>query len=90
MSTSPNPHDIFAQIKQALTVDQHRLRRRLQAVLKKPEHAAALAQWQQDLEKSCQQVASRRLSIPAIRYDDSLPIAERRDEIKLRWKSIRC
>ena len=82
MSTSPNPHDLFAQIKQALTADQHRLRRRLQAVLKKPEHAAALAQWQQDLEKSCQQVASRRLSIPAIRYDDSLPIAERRDDIK--------
>ncbi|MBP8771370.1 MAG: DEAD/DEAH box helicase, partial [Thiopseudomonas sp.] len=75
-------HTLHAHIKQAMSADQHRLRQRLSALLKKPEHDSALAQWQQDLDKSCQQVANRRLSIPKIHYDDSLPIAERREDIK--------
>ena len=82
MSTPANQHTLFAQIQHALSQDQYRLRRRLQTLLKQPEHKQKLAQWQQDLDRSCQQVENRRLSIPQIHYDDSLPIAERREDIK--------
>ncbi|WP_205340183.1 ATP-dependent RNA helicase HrpA [Denitrificimonas caeni] len=82
MSKQHTQHALLAQIKHAMSVDQYRLRRRLLALLKTPEHEQQLLQWQQDLEKSCSQVVNRRLSIPSIRYDDSLPIAERREDIK--------
>ena len=82
MSRQPKQQALLAQIERALSADQHPLRRRLLALLKQPDHAQALAKWQHDLEKSCQQVDNRRLSIPKITYDDSLPIAERREAIK--------
>jgi ATP-dependent helicase HrpA len=34
------------------------------------------------MQASCDQVLARRASLPVIRYDDSLPIAAKRDEIK--------
>ncbi|HKM37372.1 MAG TPA: ATP-dependent RNA helicase HrpA [Thiopseudomonas sp.] len=82
MSTQSNQHALLSQIKHAKSADQHRLRRRLLSLLKLPEHQEKLAQWQQDLQKSSTQVDNRRLSIPRIHYDDSLPIAERREAIK--------
>lgn len=82
MSKQHTQHALLAQIKQAMSADQYRLRRRLLALLKTPEQTQAWLQWQQDLDKSCAQADSRRLSIPSIHYDDSLPIAERREAIK--------
>src|SRR5690554_3566385 len=82
MSKQFNQNLLLEQIKQAKSADQHRLRRRLLAVLKQSDHTDSLMKWQQDLERSCQQVENRRLSIPRITYDDSLPIAEHREAIK--------
>lgn len=82
MSKQSNQQQLLSQIKHAKSADQYRLRRRLLSLLKQPEHAEQLAKWQQDLDRSCKQVENRRLSIPRITYDDSLPIAERRDAIK--------
>ncbi len=65
----------------ALIVDRHRLRRQLQELRKQPD-ALKQAQWLERFEQSCAKVEARRLSIPSIRYDDSLPIAAKRDEIK--------
>lgn len=61
--------------------DRHRLRRQLHELRKHPD-AVKQAQWAERLQQSCAKVEARRLSIPAIRYDDSLPIAAKRDEIK--------
>ena len=82
MTTANTPKTLLAQTKQAMSADQHRLRQRLLGLLKKPDQQQALIQWQQDLDKSCAQVVNRRDSIPRITYDDSLPIAERREDIK--------
>ncbi|HHX34976.1 MAG TPA: hypothetical protein GX719_06885, partial [Gammaproteobacteria bacterium] len=82
MSKHVNQHALLSQLQQAKCADQHRFRRRLLSLLKESEHESALAKWQQDVDKSCAQVESRRLSIPSIHYDDSLPIAERRAAIK--------
>ena len=82
MSKQSNQQQLVSQIMHAKSADQYRLRRRLLSLLKQPEHAEQLVKWQQDLERSCSQVETRRLSIPRITYDDSLPIAERRDAIK--------
>ena len=82
MSKKSNQQQLLSQIKHAKSADQYRLRRRLLSLLKQPEHAEQFAKWRQDLDRSCKQVENRRLSIPRITYDDSLPIAERRDAIK--------
>ncbi len=82
MSKHVNPHALLSQLEHAKCADRHRFRRRLLSLLKLPEHEQGLAKWQQDVDKSCAQVENRRLSIPSIHYDDSLPIAERRAAIK--------
>lgn len=50
--------------------------------LRKQPDDARLAQWVERFQTSCAKVEARRASVPAIRYDDSLPIAAKRDEIK--------
>ncbi|WP_454255664.1 ATP-dependent RNA helicase HrpA [Pseudomonas sp. Marseille-Q8238] len=66
-----------------MLADRHRLRRQLHDLHK---HGAAdeakLAQWLERFQQSAAKVEARRLSVPVMRYDDSLPIAAKRDEIK--------
>src|SRR5690606_6968909 len=64
----------------AMSADRHRLLRQLQGLGKKPD-AARLEQWQSRVEASCARVARRAASVPPLRYDDSLPIAARREDI---------
>ncbi|MBF7729657.1 ATP-dependent RNA helicase HrpA [Pseudomonas sp. N040] len=72
---------LLNRLDQALLADRQRLRRQLHELRKQPD-APKQAQWAERLQQSCDRVEARRLSIPPIRYDDSLPIAAKRDEIK--------
>ena|SRR5690554_7712145 len=82
MSKQNNQKALLAQISEAMSADQYRLRRRLLNLLKKPNHEQALERWHADLQRSCARVDTRRLSIPALTFDDNLPIAEHREAIK--------
>ncbi|PKF73354.1 ATP-dependent RNA helicase HrpA [Pseudomonas fluvialis] len=79
---TPDFETLQHNLGQALLVDRHRLRRQLHELRKGPLDEARLAQWLERLQASCARVEARRQSIPAIRYDDALPIAAKRDEIK--------
>lgn len=71
---------LAANLDQAMAADRHRLGRQLHDLRRKPDEAL-LARWLERFQTSCERVASRKGSIPSVRYDDSLPIAARRDEI---------
>ena len=77
----PDFNNLLANLDHAMRADQHRLRRQLLELRKQPD-ADKQAQWLQRFQQSCARVEARRLSVPAMRYDDSLPIAAKRDEIK--------
>lgn len=64
-----------------MIAERHRLRRQLHELQKHPDEAK-LAQWLERFQASSDKVAARLRSIPAMRYDDALPIAAKRDEIK--------
>lgn len=68
-------------LEQAMAADRFRLQRQLQALGKVPE-PAKLAQWQARYARSCAKAAARRASVPVVHYDDSLPIAAKREEIR--------
>ena len=72
---------LFKNLDQAMIADRHRLRRQLHELRKKPDEVK-LAQWVERAQVSMAQVTARRQSVPTIRYDDSLPIAAKREEIK--------
>ncbi|KTC19575.1 ATP-dependent RNA helicase HrpA [Pseudomonas viridiflava] len=78
---SPSIDQLLKNLDQAMIGDRHRLRRQLHELRKKPDEAK-LAQWVARVQASCAQVTSRRESVPTVRYDDNLPIAAKRDEIK--------
>src|SRR5699024_976784 len=82
MSKQNNQKALLEQVNQAMSADQYRLRRRLSNLLKKPEYGQEFERWQTDLQRSCARVDQRRLSIPALSFDDNLPIAEHREAIK--------
>ena len=76
-------HTLQKNLDQAMQADRHRLRRQLHELQKQtPQAEATLAQWLERFQASVAKVEARRQSIPAIRYDDALPIAAKRDEIK--------
>ncbi|MFD3300581.1 ATP-dependent RNA helicase HrpA [Aquipseudomonas alcaligenes] len=76
-------HTLQKNLDQAMQADRHRLRRQLHELQKQtPQGEAKLAQWLERFQASVAKVEARRQSIPAIRYDDDLPIAAKRDEIK--------
>ena len=64
-----------------MSADRHRLQRQLESLGKQPD-VGRLDQWQRRLEKSLAKAQARADSVPTMRYDDSLPIAAKRDEIK--------
>jgi len=72
---------LLKNLDHAMIADRHRLRRQLHELRKRPDEAK-LAQWVERVQASCAQVIARQHSVPSIRYDDSLPIAAKRDEIK--------
>ena len=72
---------LLKNLDHAMIADRHRLRRQLHDLRKRPDETR-LAQWVEKVQASCAQVAARAASVPRIRYDDSLPIAAKRDEIK--------
>jgi ATP-dependent helicase HrpA len=72
---------LYKNLDHAMISDRHRLRRQLHDLRKKPDEAK-LAQWVERVQASFAQVTSRRQSVPVIRYDENLPIAAKRDEIK--------
>ncbi len=78
---SPAIDQLLKNLDLAMIADRHRLRRQLLELRKKPDEAK-LAQWVERMQASCALVTARRQSVPTIRYDDSLPIAAKRDEIK--------
>ena len=78
---TPAIDTLLKNLDQALFADRHRLRRQLHELRKQPDEAK-LAQWLERFQASAAKVEARRRSVPSIRYDDSLPIAAKRDEIK--------
>jgi len=72
---------LLQNLDHAMIADRHRLRRQIHELRKRPDEAK-LAQWVEKVQASCAQVTARQNSVPVIRYDDSLPIAAKRDEIK--------
>ena len=72
---------LLKNLDQAMIGDRHRLRRQLHELRKRPDEAK-LGQWVEKVQASFARVDARRLSVPTVRYDDSLPIAAKRDEIK--------
>lgn len=78
---APSLDTLLKNLDHAQVADRHRLRRQLHELRKQPDDAR-LAQWMERYQASCERVAQRRASVPAIRYDDQLPIAAKRDEIK--------
>lgn len=78
---TPSLDQLVRCLDQAQISDRHRLRRQLHELRKQPDDAR-LAQWVERFQASCAKVEARRASVPVIRYDDSLPIAAKRDEIK--------
>ena len=72
---------LLKNLDQAMIGDRHRLRRQLHELRKRPDEAK-LGQWVEKVQASFARVEARRLSVPTVRYDDSLPIAAKRDEIK--------
>jgi ATP-dependent helicase HrpA len=80
---TPAVDQLLKNLDQTLLGDRHRLRRQLHELRKQsPVDEAKLAQWLQRFEASRAKVEARRLSVPTMRYDDALPIAAKRDEIK--------
>jgi ATP-dependent helicase HrpA len=81
--TDPNTalDPLLKNLDQVLIADRHRLRRQLHELQKAPDEAKQ-AQWLERFQASAAKVVARRQSVPAMRYDDALPIAAKRDEIK--------
>ena len=78
---SPAIDQLLKNLDQAMIADRHKLRRQLHELRKKPDDAK-LAAWAERVQSSCAQVAARAASVPQVRYDENLPIAAKRDEIK--------
>ncbi|MBD8622238.1 ATP-dependent RNA helicase HrpA [Pseudomonas sp. CFBP 13727] len=72
---------LLKNLDQAMIGDRHRLRRQLHELRKRPDEAK-LGQWVEKVQASFARVQARRLSVPSVRYDEGLPIAAKRDEIK--------
>ncbi len=83
---TPSFERLLNNLDQAMFADRHRLRRQLHDLRKQaagaPLDDERLAQWIARFQASVAKVEARRQSLPVMRYDDSLPIAAKRDEIK--------
>lgn len=85
-NATPAFDQLHHNLDQALLVDRHRLRRQLHDLRKSAGTPGwddgKLTQWLERFQASVAKVEARRRSVPVMRYDDALPIAAKRDEIK--------
>ena len=85
-NATPAFDQLHHNLDQALLVDRHRLRRQLHDLRKSAGtpgwDESKLTQWLERFQASVAKVEARRRSVPVMRYDDALPIAAKRDEIK--------
>jgi ATP-dependent helicase HrpA len=83
---TPAIDTLLKNLDQAMFADRHRLRRQLHDLRKKSSGGEVdevrLSQWLERFQASMAKVEARRNSVPAMRYDDQLPIAAKREEIK--------
>ena len=79
--SKPAIASLLKNLDQAMIADRHRLRRQLHDLQKQTDEAR-LAKWLDRFRSSCETVEARRSSVPVMQYDDALPIAAKRDEIK--------
>ncbi|MBB6341185.1 ATP-dependent helicase HrpA [Pseudomonas fluvialis] len=85
-NATPAFDQLHHNLDQALLVDRHRLRRQLHDLRKTAGtpgwDEGKLTQWLERFQASVAKVDARKRSVPVMRYDDALPIAAKRDEIK--------
>ncbi|PAV48860.1 ATP-dependent RNA helicase HrpA [Pseudomonas sp. HAR-UPW-AIA-41] len=85
-NATPAFDQLHHNLDQALLVDRHRLRRQLHDLRKSAGtpgwDEGKLTQWLERFQASVAKVEARRRSVPVMGYDDALPIAAKRDEIK--------
>jgi ATP-dependent helicase HrpA len=72
---------LYNHLEHTLSADRQHLRRQLRALQNQPD-AMRQKQWLQHFQASCARVQARRLSVPQVHYDERLPIAAKREEIK--------
>src|SRR5690606_4253612 len=72
---------LAANLDQVMSADRAKLQRQLLS-LGRTSEPARLDQWLARETASAARVTARRASVPQVHYDDSLPIAAKRDEIK--------
>jgi len=68
-----------------MPTDRHRLRNDLRAIRDAEKRRQPvdprLVRWKQELQRSIALYKGRRAGVPAIRFDEDLPVSQRRDEI---------
>lgn len=82
MSTS---RALEADLARAMPADRYRLRKSLRAIEEAQRRGKPvdqrLARWQEQLERSIALLETRRQNVPQVRFDDELPVSQKRDEI---------
>jgi len=68
-----------------MPADRHRLRKEFRAIRDAEKRRQPvdrrLARWKQELQRSIALYKGRRAGVPTIRFDEDLPVSQRRDEI---------
>ena len=81
----PSSRSFDREIQNAMPADRHRLRKELPRSGTRKNAARPvdrrLARWKQELQRSIALYKGRRAGVPTIRFDDDLPVSQRRDEI---------
>ena len=72
-------NELRSVINQCMIRDRYPLRRQLQRL--KHSDESALKKLQDRIERSVNRAETRAAAIPAVEYDDSLPVVQRREEI---------
>ncbi|HEU4542328.1 MAG TPA: DEAD/DEAH box helicase, partial [Jiangellaceae bacterium] len=76
--------DLLARLPEVMLLDQHRLRRRIDAVRQLKDAQArtdAVNQITADIDAAAARLERRRAGIPEIRYPEALPVSQRKDDI---------
>src|SRR5687768_9269371 len=77
--------ELEARIASSMQADRYRLRNMLRAIRDREERGQAFSQQldrlQQELDRSNDRRAARQKLVPRLEYDESLPVASRREEI---------
>ncbi|MQA60293.1 MAG: ATP-dependent RNA helicase HrpA [Actinophytocola sp.] len=83
-ATSVDARDLRQRLGELMLRDRHRLRRRLDGTRKlrdEPAREAALRTIAADVDAAERRVASRRESVPEVRYPAQLPVSQRAEDI---------